>query len=322
MPSFSGALPAGFTRFATDGLPDAVSRWEAHNARALVGLAAMPDGGAPLRATELNLALPGLGLARVSGTPHRVERDEAQIAANPAQGIVAYFALQGSGSFFHRHGCETITPGQGIVVDADQPFERGFADGLTELALKVPRPAVVRLLGAPNLARPLLFDFRTGRGAHGAGPAAPAARLASVVGAALAGRAAVWDDLEAELLGLLGAILAHAGADDGAGHLRAALAVIAARHSDPGLSAPGIAAAVGLSERQLSRVFAAEGTSVPRAVLDARLDAAQSLLIAAALPMAEIAARTGFASQAQFSRSYRERFGASPLKHRRELLAG
>lgn len=318
MAGFSGVLPAGFTRFSTDGLPDShrIPEWEVHNARALVGLAAKTDGRAPLRATELNLALPRLQLARVSGTPHRVERDESHISAHPARGIVAYFALQGSGTFYHRHGCEAVAPGQGIVVDADQPFERGFADGLTELALKVPRAAVVRLLGSPNLVRPRLFDFRAG--AHDAGPAAPAARLAGALGSALRGRAVVWDEFEDELIGLLGALLA----DDGGGHFRAALAVIRARHADPSLGAAGIAAAIGLSERQLSRIFAAEGTSVPRAVLDARLDAAQSLLTVATLPMAEVATRTGFVSQAQFSRSYRQRYGLPPLRHRRELLAG
>ncbi|WP_415856633.1 helix-turn-helix transcriptional regulator, partial [Sinomonas sp. G460-2] len=114
-------------------------------------------------------------------------------------------------------------------------------------------------------------------------------------------------------------------ADDGAGHFRASLAIIAARHADPGLSASAIAAAVGLSDRQLSRVFAAEGTSVPRAVMEARLDAGRALLASpgmASMAMSEVAARAGFASQAQFSRSYRERFGVSPLRHRRELLAG
>ncbi|BCT77640.1 AraC family transcriptional regulator [Sinomonas cyclohexanicum] len=325
MAGFSGVLPAGFTRFSTDGLPDShrIPEWEVHNARALVGLAAKTDGRAPLRATELNLALPRLQLARVSGTPHRVERDESHISAHPARGIVAYFALQGSGTFYHRHGCETVAPGQGIVVDADQPFERGFADGLTELALKVPRAAVVRLLGSPNLARPRLFDFRAG--AHDAGPAAPAARLAGALGAALRGRAVAWDEFEDELIGLLGAVLAHGGAHDGAGHFRASLAVIAARHSDPALDAASIAAAVGVSERQLSRIFSSEGTSVPSAVMDARLAVANRLLMApehADLPMAEVAARTGFASQAQFSRSYRQRYGLPPLRHRRELLAG
>lgn len=321
MRTFSGVLPAGFTRFSTEGLPDShrIPEWEVHNARALVGLAAKTDGGAPLRATELNLTLPRLQLARVSGTPHRVERDETHISAHPAQGLVAYFALQGAGTFYHRHGCETVAPGQGIVIDADQPFERGFADGLTELALKVPRAAVVRLLGSPNLSRPQLFDFRGD--AHDGGPAAPAARLAGALGAALKGRPVAWDEFEDELIGLLGAVLAH----DGAGHFRAALAVIAARHSDPTLGSATIAAAVGVSERQLSRIFASEGTSVPSAVMDARLSSAHAVLTDsrhAALPIAEVAGRAGFASQAQFSRSYRERFGMPPLRHRRELLAG
>lgn len=320
MAHHNGVLPPGFTRFSTQEVPDAqrVSLWEDHNAKALVALRALPLGPDPLRATELNLALPRLRLARVSGTAHRVERNERDIAAHPAGGIVAYFALDGVGHFFHRHGCEILSPGQGIIYDADQPFTRGFAHGLRELALKIPRASLQDAVGIRNLAQPAVFDFQ-GLGPHNATGRA----LAGAVGGALAGRPVAWDALEARLLSLLGALLG--GPDRAAGHLATAQALIAAEHSDPSLSAQRIAAAIGLSERHLSRVFAESGHSLPQAILQTRLDAARRLLADPAqrgASMAEIAARTGFASQAQFSRSYRNHFGVPPLRHRRELASG
>lgn len=315
MLSNAGTLPAGFTRFTTAGLADAwrIPRWEHHNASALVGLEAHTAGTAPLRATELNLALPRLRLARVTGTAHRVTRDEAQVAGSPTRGIVTYLALHGVGSFVHREGIETIGPGQGILVDADQPFERDFAKGLTELVVKVPRSALAAAGVPRSLPRPRLFEF--------AGvDAGPSGRLARLARAALAGQSMPWEPLEAELVGLVGDLLA---ADSPGGHLGAAEDFIAAHFHRPELSASGVASAVGISERQVSRVFATAGSSVPQAIADARLGEAHRLLSAPDLPvasMSEIAARCGFSSQAQFSRDYRARFGAPPLRHRRELL--
>ncbi len=105
--------------------------------------------------------------------------------------------------------------------------------------------------------------------------------------------------------------------------------------TDPGLSAEQIAAAIGISERQLSRVFAADGTSVPRHILTRRLQLAYSILAAppsarreaaenptgtvgagTAETVAGIAARCGFTSANYFSHMFRQHFGlrASDLR--------
>ena len=55
--------------FSTSGLPAArrVELWETHNATALIGLDV--QASEPLSATELNLHLPRVDLARVRGPP-------------------------------------------------------------------------------------------------------------------------------------------------------------------------------------------------------------------------------------------------------------
>src|ERR1700751_3137412 len=60
--------------FSTAGLPAArrVELWEEHNATALIGLAVRTER--PLEATELNIRLPRLHLARLVGSPHVVDR--------------------------------------------------------------------------------------------------------------------------------------------------------------------------------------------------------------------------------------------------------
>jgi AraC-like DNA-binding protein len=311
-----GARPHGLTRFSTAGLPEArrIALWEEHNARALVGLQARTLTGGALEATELNLNLPQLQLAQVWGNPHVVERSVREIAAHPAEAVVAYFTLEGEGFFYHRDGCEILRPGEAILYDADQPFMRGFSHGLKELALKIPRATLSEFTGQSGLIRPKIFGFRGPQ----AGPV-HAGALASSLGAALSGRATDWDELEKTALELLAGILGAAGP---AGHLDAAQAFIAAQSADPRLSAGRIAAAVGISERQLSRIFAEAGTSVPGAIMDARLKAVRQQLLSpetARMPLGSLALQQGFASQAHFSRSYKEKFGISPLQDRRSV---
>ena len=310
----TGMAVHGLTRFRTSDLPGSrkLAGWEEHNARSLVGLRVRPLAGSPFEATELNLALPRLRLAKVTGSPHVVDRDPGQIAACPADGLVVYFALSGRGSFHHRHGCEVLTPGQALVCDADQPFRRRFSRGLTELVLRAPRSVLRETVGCSGLARPRVFGFDSGSDAHGRA-------LAASVAGAFSGTAD-WEALETGVLDLLAVVLG--GESSNAGHLAAARAFVTAHLAEPSLSAGRIAQAVGLSERQLSRLFAASGQSVPQAVLATRLDAVRSALADpanAAASLADLAARHGFVSQAHFSRSDRARFGTTPLRDRREL---
>lgn len=303
------------TRFSTAGLPEArrIVLWEEHNARALVGLQARTLTGGGLEATELNLNLPRLQLAQVWGNPHVVERSAKEIAAHPAEAVVVYFTLEGEGFFYHRDGCEILRPGEAILYDADQPFMRGFSHGLKELALKIPRSTLNEITGQSGLIRPKVFGF------HGSQPERlHAGTLASSIGAALSGRATDWEKLENTALELLTVTL---GAPIGsAGHLAAAQAFIASQSADPRLSAGRIAAAIGVSERQLSRILAEAGTSVPRAILNARLESVRQQLLSPTptrVPLSTLALQQGFTSQAHFSRSYKERFGVSPMQDRR-----
>jgi len=289
--------PPGLTRFRTHDLPGArrLAGWEEHNARALVGLRV--EASRPFEGAEVNLTLPRLQVARVSGSPHAVERDVRQIAEHPADGVVVYFMLAGESRFEHRGGRELVVPGQALVLDGDRPFRREFSGGLTELVLKAPRRGPVR---------PRVFDFQAD--AH-------ARALVTALSGALRGPAD-WDGLEQTATDLLGTLLG--GARTPTADLAAAHAFIAAHLHEQELCAQRIAAAIGYSERHLSRLFASSGQSVPQAILHARLDAARQKL-AEPIPLAEVAARTGFVSQAHFSRTYRARFGVTPRQDRAAL---
>jgi AraC family carnitine catabolism transcriptional activator len=80
-----------------------------------------------------------------------------------------------------------------------------------------------------------------------------------------------------------------------------------------------ICAAVGISHRQLNRLFAAYVRKTPALYYrDIRLDRARGLVTQTELAMAQVAVASGFGSQVHFSRAYRARFGLPPSADRIE----
>jgi AraC-like DNA-binding protein len=294
--------------FSTAGLPAGrrVELWEEHNAAALIGLAVRTER--PLEATELNVRLPRVHLARVTGSPHVVERTPAIIGRDPADAIAVYLSVRGRSWFAGADRTRPLSPGSVLLCETDRPFARGFADGLDELVVKVPRQACAPLAGPGPVVTS--FDGPDGN---------PHARaLARITRNATRTRQPVPAD-EGTVLDLVAVLLAGRHAGQAVAHRAAARSYIADHLTDPDLGAAQIAAAVGISERQLSRVLAADGTSVPRHILIRRLDLARSLL-AGPDPgsVAEVAARCGFTSAAYFSHAFRSRFGERASDVRRD----
>jgi transcriptional regulator GlxA family with amidase domain len=83
-----------------------------------------------------------------------------------------------------------------------------------------------------------------------------------------------------------------------------------------------LALRIGISRRELLRLFRKELNSTPSQILgQRRLDRARSLVLNTALPMTSIADSVGFSSQSHLTSSYREQFGITPAQQRREYLA-
>jgi AraC-like DNA-binding protein len=310
--------------FSTAGLPAArrIELWEGHNAAALIGLSC--HSTIPLEATEVNVPLGRVQLARVTGSPHVVERSAAFIRRDPAGAVAVYATLRGEAWFRDEDGTRELRPGQLLICDADRPFARGFARGLEELAIKVPREALAGPLRSALVQGPVVTAFAPGRDPYARALARLADRATRAEHPVAADEGAVID-LVAVLTAGRGAghradHRADRGADRGADRtaaLRAAAYGFIEDHlADPGLGAAQIAAAIGVSERHLSRVLAAGGTTVPRLVRSRRLELAYAMLAgpgpagpSLAPSVAEVAARCGFTSATYFSHAFRERFG-------------
>lgn len=89
-------------------------------------------------------------------------------------------------------------------------------------------------------------------------------------------------------------------------------------HVDQPLTISAIARRTGITARTLEKVFAKAIGETPGAYyLRLRLAAARRLVVDTSVPIADIAARTGFSSGAAFSRAFSHTFGEAPVRLRR-----
>jgi AraC family transcriptional activator of tynA and feaB len=92
------------------------------------------------------------------------------------------------------------------------------------------------------------------------------------------------------------------------------------RFHEADLSPLTVAAQLGISTRSAHYAFASARTTFTESLMGLRLGRAREMLSAVQLvdlPIAEVAARCGFADPSHFARRFRRRFGQSPLQFRR-----
>ncbi|MFD0916204.1 GlxA family transcriptional regulator [Pseudahrensia aquimaris] len=99
--------------------------------------------------------------------------------------------------------------------------------------------------------------------------------------------------------------------------LQRAVAIMAENLEEP-MPALEIARQVGLSLRQVERLFLRHLNSTPgRYYMSVRLERARELLRHSNAPILDVALSTGFTSHSYFAQSYRTHFGCSPSQERR-----
>ncbi|WP_282605412.1 GlxA family transcriptional regulator [Pelagibius sp. Alg239-R121] len=95
--------------------------------------------------------------------------------------------------------------------------------------------------------------------------------------------------------------------------------VLMERNLEQPLTIGAIVSQLGLSQRQLERLFRTHtGVSPVRYYVDVRLDRARGLVTQTELPIVDVAAACGFGSAVQFTRTYKRRFGLAPSRDRIE----
>ncbi len=210
----------------------------------------------------------------------------------------------------------SLGPGDFCIPPTDAPFRCHQPEGIRGPALLIPRAVLNPLLAGGHL--PLFFRL------NGASP------LGALLGGALEAAAAQVPKLPGELgdavLHNLAGLLALAcgasadGRETGRQALRAAHLDAARRHverhlAEPELAPAAVAAALGISVRQLHVLFEPTGTSFARYVQQRRLEACRTALASpldGQRSVADIAFGWGFNSLSVFYRAFQAAYGMSP----------
>ena len=102
-------------------------------------------------------------------------------------------------------------------------------------------------------------------------------------------------------------------------HLSRAVAIMKENIDEP-LQPSNIAQQLGISVRQLERVFGKHlNTSPKRYYMELRLERARKLLVQTEMSATDVAIACGFASPGHFARVYRNAFGVTPMMQKRTL---
>ncbi|MCG2621175.1 AraC family transcriptional regulator [Arthrobacter sp. I2-34] len=306
------------TAFSTVRVPrqERLPLWEDYNKRSLIGLSCRTLAADGLLAAQRNLRLPRLRFTEIRGNDHVVERSGEDIRTVPAESLPLCLLLEGSAFYYHSAGCETLSAGDAILYDADQPFMYGFSTAMRQVILEVPRKLYLERTGQSGLTAPRVL--RPGPGLPFAMHAQAAVRT---IRNALQAPPADPRPVEDAALDLFELLTGNQTGAAAAGYLLAAREYIRNHLQEADLSAPRIARAVGISERHLARVFAAEETSAGREILVTRLRRAAEKLADPQLhaaPVGAIAASVGFTSAAHFSRAFKQAYGRTPREARGE----
>ena len=102
-------------------------------------------------------------------------------------------------------------------------------------------------------------------------------------------------------------------------HLSNAVRIMSEHIEEP-IPPSEIAAEIGISTRQMERLFGRHMNCSPKKYyVDMRLQKARNLLLQTEKPVTEIAFLCGFASPAHFARVYRNQFGVTPVNQRGKI---
>jgi AraC-like DNA-binding protein len=312
--------PNGFStvRFSTADLPekDRVAMWRDQCCRMSMKLDIEPINDAPLECAVLIRALPGVQMMSTAMSPTRITRTREFLADGNGDLI---FIINQSGSVNAQSRGRDIVLREGDAVlmstgDA-KVFDRPVHGG--SLSFRIPRSilsaivadvddVVMQLIPQKSEALKLLAGYAAPL-FHDIALATPEFRRTAV------------NHLH-DLVGLaLGSAHDFTGLGNGRGvpaaRLRMAKAYIIENSNRRDLSVGGVAAHLGLTPRNLQRLFESEGTTFSEFLLSQRLSRAHRMLTEPRLAQSAVGAiayDAGFGDLSYFNRSFKRRYGSTP----------
>lgn len=271
---------------------------------------------------QLDVApLGDLAFSSIKNKPVCVRRTRRSVSRISDRHYILKFQAEGHSLFSQFGRAAHLRPGDFVLCDNTEPYQLLIAGPSEQVAIVVPEHLLDSRI--PELRESV--GYRMSR----------EVALNSVVGELIRTLSARVAELspaaqqqsQASLLDLVSMALRESAdqADqaESSDRLAAIMFFIQNHLKDPDLSPQRIASEHGISPRYLHMLFKAAGSSVGRFVREQRVERCRMKLDGETpVTLTDIALEWGFSDLAHFSRSFKERYGVSPLTYRKKQLPG
>lgn len=279
--------------------------------------------GEAFRATISTETFDRTEISRIDAGPQRIHRRAVDIARTCKPRFYLCYHASGHARYRERHAENLLGPGDMILLDNCEPYSAEYEDSVTSLVLHVPHDVLRDRFRVPERAR----GRKLGRSSGLSRVAGDFLQSCLAQAASLSpGQRPLLADMA---LNLFSSVLAEEMGErpDVGTHQAVLLArikqYVGAHLREPGLDLEQVAAAAGVSTRQISRLFQLDGLSFGRYLLRRRSEHCRLALANPALQglrISQIALDSGFNNFAHFSRVFRDYAGCSPSEYRARIL--
>ncbi|MCJ2067897.1 helix-turn-helix domain-containing protein [Methylobacterium sp. J-030] len=264
------------------------------------------------------LTVDNLTISHYVGVPHAMIRTKSHIRSADNDFYLVILASERTFRMEHGRYCRS-GPGGIALMDNTQPFVGGHPEGLDIINVFIPRAVLERAVGPARSLTGLTIDATQ-----------TSFPIITSYLATLIKHSATLDPERQARMAAVAVELIAAGFSEklqtdpprslsGAAILSRAQAFIADHLGVEGLSINDVAAGLNISVRRLQEVASAESVALMDWMWERRMQQARAKLADPAqisVPVGLIAYQCGFASQAHFSRRFKERFGQTPTEYK------
>lgn len=311
--------------FSTDSVPakDRLSYWEKLVSDIFTRFEVEVDGipSEDFVGSVIDHSTEDLGIFEIwSQSPHRVRHPGGGPYDSRNSAIVITLQVEGKGKIYQDGRQDIIEPGDITLFDASRQFDLHFDGPSRQLSLSIPWKSVQRQLISPKKV--------TGIGISGSiGVGSVASEFVNTFAQQAANMAAsereglirsLVDIINAAVISRL-ATSTLSKSDYSDFQLNTARVYVEENLRDPDLCPAVVAAAIGVSQRYLNKMFESEDQPLNRLIWERRLENSRIDLENPGMDgrsITEVALSWGFKSSSHFSRSFRELFELSPRQAR------
>ena len=251
--------------------------------------------------------------------PYQV-RLAQKLGSAPRESLVLWLSIDGTGWVEQGGVTSKLDPTILCVYGANRPRTFAFTTPSRGVALLLPLEAVRQALQGWELALPLNIDCTHGTGAVLADVVRSVARHADDLGEDMAaGLSVVLVGLLASVVSVLPDSLRMMPSRLELFHKARIKRFVREHLRDPALDVDMVSQGVGLSTRYIHKLFSSEPERLMKWVWAERIEGACKEIEKTALrrkAISHIAFSWGFSGPAHFSRSFRKRYGVSPVEYR------